>query len=200
MPRTKIDRRIVKTKRAINGALLQLLDTKEPEDITITELTTCADINRKTFYLHYSCIKDVAVELQRKLRAGFADLVDASCVASGAFSPSEFLSLLQEKISANQEFFRAFCLKGTCDYFLRTIGESVIEKLLSVYRTSSVQNSAALRLSVMGMAAGVLQIYLDWTRYPSNLTLEEVTAIASRFAETAAALIVRENEETEDEA
>ena len=194
MPRTKIDRRIVKTKRAINGALLQLLDTKEPEDITITELTTYADINRKTFYLHYTCIKDVAVELQKKLRAGFVELVDEAC-SEGSFSPTAFLSLLREKISANPDYFRAFCLKGTCDYFTRTIGDSAIEKLLSVYRTTDLQNSAALRLSVMGMAAGVLQIYLDWARYPSNLTLDEVTAIASRFAEQASALIVRETRE-----
>ena len=195
MPRTKIDRRIVKTKRAINGALLQLLDTKEPEDITITELTTYADINRKTFYLHYTCIKDVAVELQKKLRTGFAELVDEACVSEGSFSPTAFLSLLREKISANPDFFRAFCLKGTCDYFARTIGDSAIEKLLSVYRTSSVKNSATLRLSVMGMAAGVMQIYLDWARYPSNLTLDEVTAVASRFAEQAASLIVLDTRE-----
>lgn len=198
MPRTKIDRRIVKTKRAINGALLQLLDTKEPEDITITELTTYADINRKTFYLHYTCIKDVAVELQKKLRTGFAELVDEACAPEGDFSPTAFLSLLRDKISANPDFFRAFCLKGTCDYFARTIGDSAIEKLLSVYRTSAVKNSAALRLSVIGMAAGVMQIYLDWARYPSNLTLDEVTGIASRFAEQTAALIVRENQETEE--
>lgn len=198
MPRTKIDRRIVKTKRAINGALLQLLDTKEPEDITITELTTCADINRKTFYLHYTCIKDVAVELQKMLRTGFAELIDEACVSEGIFSPTVFLSLLRDKISANPEFFRTFCLKGTCDYFVRTIGDSVLEKLLSVYRTSSVKNSAALRLSVVGMATGVMQIYLDWVRYPSSLTLDEVTAIASRFAEQTAALIVSEYKEDEE--
>ena len=200
MPRTKIDRRIVKTKRAINGALLQLLDAKEPEDITITELTTCADINRKTFYLHYTCIKDVAVELQKKLRSGFADMVDEACAEGGKFSPTVFLSRLRDKINANPDFFRAFCLKGTCDYFARTIGDSAMEKLLSVYRAPSVKNSAALRLSVMGMAAGVMQIYLDWARYPSNLTLDEVTAIATRFAEETTALIVRMNEEVEEEA
>lgn len=200
MPRTKIDRRIVKTKRAISGALLQLLDTKEPEDITITELTTCADINRKTFYLHYTCIKDVAVELQKKLRAGFADMVDEACVTGGSFSPTAFLTILRDKISANQDLFRAFCLKGTCDYFSRTIGDSAVEKLISVFRTSSVTNSAVLRLSVLGMAAGVTQIYLDWARYPSNLTLDEVTEIAIRFAEENAALIARINEDNEDEA
>lgn len=194
MPRTKLDRRIVKTRRAISGALLQLLDVKEPEDISITELTTYADINRKTFYLHYTCVKDVAVELQKKFRSVFCELVDEACASGQGFSPSAFLSLLQEKIGTNQDFFRALCQKNTCDYFVRTIGESLVEKLLSVYREKSTQSSAVQRLLVKSMAAGVLQIYTDWANYPSGLTLEEVTAIAARFAEGISALILGANE------
>ena len=43
MPRTKIDRRIVKTKRAISLALFQILAEKNVDDITITELTTSVE-------------------------------------------------------------------------------------------------------------------------------------------------------------
>ena len=108
MPRTKIDRRIVKTKRAINVALLQLLDTKEPEEITITELTTCADINRKTFYLHYTCIKDVAAELQRNLRLATLDIIDSSRNADGTFSPAVGFWLSRLRISRNWLCFFLF--------------------------------------------------------------------------------------------
>ena len=172
MPRTKIDRRIVKTKRAINVALLQLLDTKEPEDITITELTTCADINRKTFYLHYTCIKDVAVELQKNLRSETLDMIDSSCTAGGVFSPAALL-----------------CLKGTWEYFTRTVGECVVDRLLGFYRDGNLSGSAALRLAVMGMLAGTAQFYLEWAKYPAGLSLGEVTELASGFAEHASVLL-----------
>ena len=189
MPRTKIDRRIVKTKRAINVALLQLLDTKEPEDITITELTTCADINRKTFYLHYTCIKDVAVELQKNLRSETLDMIDSSCTADGVFSPAALLEKVQERIDANPDFFRALCLKGTWEYFTRTVGECAVDRLLGFYRDGNLSGSAALRLAVMGMLAGTAQFYLEWAKYPAGLSLGEVTELASGFAEHASALL-----------
>ena len=189
MPRTKIDRRIVKTKRAINVALLQLLDTKEPEDITITELTTCADINRKTFYLHYTCIKDVAVELQKNLRSETLDMIDSSCTADGVFSPTALLEKVRDRIEANPDFFRALCLKGTWEYFTRTVGACVVDRLLGFYRDGNLSDSAALRLAVMGMLAGTAQFYLEWAKYPAGLSLAEVTELASGFAEHASALL-----------
>ena len=50
MGEQKQDRRVVKTKRAIRNALVQLLSEKELDQITVKELADRADINRKTFY------------------------------------------------------------------------------------------------------------------------------------------------------
>ena len=42
------DRRVKKTKKAIQDALMTLMDKKNISDITIIELTKEADVNRKT--------------------------------------------------------------------------------------------------------------------------------------------------------
>ncbi|NFW02796.1 TetR/AcrR family transcriptional regulator, partial [Staphylococcus aureus] len=49
----KEDRRIRKTKSSIKQAFTKLLQEKDLEKITIRDITTRADINRGTFYLHY---------------------------------------------------------------------------------------------------------------------------------------------------
>ena len=41
------DRRVKKTKKAIQDALMTLMDKKNISDITIIELTKEADVNRK---------------------------------------------------------------------------------------------------------------------------------------------------------
>ena len=46
----KADRRIIKTKKAIYEALVELMQKKKLNSITVTELAAQADINRKTFY------------------------------------------------------------------------------------------------------------------------------------------------------
>ncbi|MBO4899378.1 MAG: TetR/AcrR family transcriptional regulator [Lachnospiraceae bacterium] len=58
----KTDLRVKKTKRAIYNALVELLKKKNLENITVLELTEAAEINKSTFYLHYSDIFDLYQE------------------------------------------------------------------------------------------------------------------------------------------
>ncbi|MBP1995522.1 TetR/AcrR family transcriptional regulator [Paenibacillus eucommiae] len=51
---TKTDRRIIRTKEAINKAFLELFSEKELEQITINDIAERANVNRGTIYLHYS--------------------------------------------------------------------------------------------------------------------------------------------------
>ncbi|MFC5735533.1 TetR/AcrR family transcriptional regulator [Cytobacillus gottheilii] len=64
---TKQDMRIVKTKNALHHALLDLLDEKLLEDISVTEICRTANINRGTFYLHYAQIEDLFEEYFKEI-------------------------------------------------------------------------------------------------------------------------------------
>lgn len=49
----QIDRRVRRTHRLLQGALLKLIEEKEFADITVEEVVERADVGRTTFYLHY---------------------------------------------------------------------------------------------------------------------------------------------------
>ena len=49
----KEDRRVRRTRKALTLALTELLQQKQINEITVTELTALADMNRGTFYLYY---------------------------------------------------------------------------------------------------------------------------------------------------
>ena len=59
----KTDKRILHTKFFLKNALLDLMKTKPIEKITTTELCAAADINRNTFYSHYSTPEEVLEEI-----------------------------------------------------------------------------------------------------------------------------------------
>jgi AcrR family transcriptional regulator len=61
------DPRMKKTKLQIRKALCELLEEKSLEQITVSELTQRAAINRSTFYLHYANIAEVFVEMETHL-------------------------------------------------------------------------------------------------------------------------------------
>ena len=69
----KTDRRIEKTKQAMRHAFVELLKKKPYNAITISELTREADIDRRTFYLHYECIEDLVSEMQQLARNMIAE-------------------------------------------------------------------------------------------------------------------------------
>src|SRR5690625_3934060 len=50
---TKTDRRVLRTKEAINRSFLELFSEKEFDRITINDISERANVNRGTVYLHY---------------------------------------------------------------------------------------------------------------------------------------------------
>ena len=56
MPKFMPDRRPQKTKRALKNVLVDLLQTRDLQTISIKEITDLADISRGTFYLHFDDI------------------------------------------------------------------------------------------------------------------------------------------------
>ncbi len=59
-----MDLRIQRTKAAIKEAFIELRKSKPIEKITVTELTKLANINKATFYLHYSDIFMLSDEIE----------------------------------------------------------------------------------------------------------------------------------------
>ena len=72
------NRRVRMTKRMIQEAVLELLETTGPDKLTVTDVCQRADVNRSTFYAYYAEIRDVIREIEddllQRLRPGFSRL------------------------------------------------------------------------------------------------------------------------------
>jgi AcrR family transcriptional regulator len=64
---SNIDKRIIRTKKMIKLALSELIEEKGFNNVTITDIATRADINRGTFYLHYSDKYDLLEQLENEV-------------------------------------------------------------------------------------------------------------------------------------
>ncbi|RIW28663.1 TetR/AcrR family transcriptional regulator [Bacillus salacetis] len=58
-----IDRRVVKSKRAMKDALISLMETKDFKTISVSDIVRSADLNRGTFYKHYQYKEDILKEI-----------------------------------------------------------------------------------------------------------------------------------------
>lgn len=71
-----LDRRARKTRAALYEALIILLREKPLRDISVTELTKAADVNRSTFYTHFEDIFDLYEKLRGDFRACLQELAE----------------------------------------------------------------------------------------------------------------------------
>lgn len=108
------DRRIKKSKQAIKEAFITLLQNKELDKITIKDITTLADINRGTFYLHYvdkydllsSMEDDYIKSLSEKLNFDYLlKQYDSTEAFAKAFS-SNILKNIMSYIEKNIDFYK----------------------------------------------------------------------------------------------
>ena len=56
------DARIVRTRRALESALLELAEERDFSEITASEIARRAGVNRNTLYLHYHDKDDLLVQ------------------------------------------------------------------------------------------------------------------------------------------
>ncbi len=72
----KEDRRVRKTKALLCQELIRLMEERDIKDISVKELSDLADINRGTFYLHYTDIHDMLKKLEEELFVEFNQILD----------------------------------------------------------------------------------------------------------------------------
>ncbi len=63
----RVDRRVKRTRDMLRKGLAHLLEEKNIQEITVSELVDYVDINRSTFYLHYKDIYDLLEHIEREI-------------------------------------------------------------------------------------------------------------------------------------
>jgi len=76
MDTQQTDRRVRRTKALLLKGLMSLMETKDLKDISVKELSDLVDINRSTFYLHYSDIYDMLGQIENELFVEFNEILD----------------------------------------------------------------------------------------------------------------------------
>ena len=72
----KVDRRVRKTKAQLRAGLARLMQKKSIKEITVKELVDEVDLNRSTFYLHYSDIYQMLESIENELMDEIAQAIE----------------------------------------------------------------------------------------------------------------------------
>ncbi|HAS20881.1 MAG TPA: hypothetical protein DCR16_04015, partial [Lachnospiraceae bacterium] len=179
MYRTSSDRRFYKIKKDIRGAFMTLVLQKDHySDISITEVAELADINRKTFYLHYDSIDDILTEYADDLSADFMNYL----YGQETLSVESLFDWIGQH-AEEKEFFRKMAAEDRIMPFTDKCRHVLRDYLQAHMIAEEGQTARSQKLVASYTAAGLAQILVEYASGETDLDRETLIRETRRVME-----------------
>ena len=106
---TKNNRRRRASIERIEKAFIELLQTKELNEITVSQICKNSGLNRSTFYANYADVYELAEKIKENLEEEVKQLYEEE--RANEFNSNDYLKLFRH-IQSNQLFYRTYFKLG----------------------------------------------------------------------------------------
>lgn len=141
----RTDRRVRKTKAALRHGLAVLTKKKSIKEITVKELVEEVDINRSTFYLHYTDIYSMVAELESELLEEFKNAIDLYPPTNSEEEMCRFFEHIYNILNDNREICVALVSENGDISFIRQVETFVSERIKKIFESGMVKNLYDIR-------------------------------------------------------
>lgn len=172
----RVDKRVLKTKRAIFTAFAELLSEKDLSHITITDIANKADINRKTFYNYYTNIYEVMEEIENLTVSTFEKRLDEIEFEDMSSFINQLFIQFTETINSDLEFF---------SHLFKTNNRSIlivkIVDALKEYIMKRIEEKQEIDVDTFNMIAdfcvpGIISVYMSWFVSNQSISIETLSS------------------------
>ena len=168
------DLRVRRTLTAVRKAFNDLVLTRNYNEISITDLTEKAGINRKTFYLHYSSLDDLVAEVEEEMSKEILDNIgeyarklDLEGCNTYFYKYLESCSKVEKKLMCDEHY--AFFYNEVVDTVLKS---DEFSKFFSMTKYPSI---------VRSYTKAITAIYKDWLLAGRDTDFSVLTETASKL-------------------
>lgn len=177
MPKAEY-RSSLRSKKLITDALVDLLDEKTLDKITITDIVKKANINRGTFYAHYTSVSDVVTGI---FESTF-EIIKAS-IHHMQDDTDWDMNIMLKKLQMVMEKDIAFYQK----IFSSDINMKVYEEIVTVLMSYVFEHEEDISnishedfiFYTSFYSGGIIKLYRDWFSGTLPMTFDELTERAT---------------------
>lgn len=175
----RANQRITLTKRLLQEALLRLIDKKPLDKITVKELCEESDINRTTFYRHYSIPRDVLIEMEVE----FSNQLYASFHSTDIKDISNYIEKLLTYLYEHSELLKIFIENNSDDDLMRLINDMFENfiKIKSKFTDISKVEDENLKLIATYIVGGGYFMLRRWLMEDIQKTPKEISDLILAF-------------------
>lgn len=185
----KIDRRIIKTQRAIREAFQKLLIEKGIDKITVSALAREADIDRKTFYLHFRSIDELIQQEADTLVKRVAGALTTTVHDDDPvfLNMRRVLVELANVVGENETLYQHVISSLSMDQMVNTLFSPVRRAVLESDKGSRLAGDPGLDYILRFYIAGTLSVFIEWfmnDRKKPIASIVDIVEQATRANET----------------
>lgn len=168
----KEDRRIRKTKKMLRESLFSLLEKKNINSITVTELTKLADINRSTFYLYYNDVLDMMEKIQNEIYQVFYETVASAYNANNEIEKTvgyiqKFLDFCKDNVTVCKFITRNDCNNKLFNRILKSV-QHIVPDSEAYFDSSYDPRYYLTTFALSGMMHVIIKWLNDGMKIPSE--------------------------------
>jgi AcrR family transcriptional regulator len=171
------DRRVIRTRRLLRQALLNLIEQKEYGKISIRDVTDEADIGYATFFRHYDGVDDLMLEIFTGIIEQLESLPEKH--AQDYFEQEG--TLLFRHISDNQTLYRAILSSHAFTHKLRSrVSEMMLEHIKG-HSDHVLRSEIPLEAAAVHMVSSLVGLIEWWLEREMQPSVEKMASIYERL-------------------
>ena len=146
------------TKRMLKEALIDLMNEKTLEKVTVTEICKAADVNRSTFYAYYEDISALMTEIENEV----LEHITVYAENFDDYSDKKILEVFEEffnYVKENAKVFRVLFLR----YDNRNFHHRMLDNIMEKYKISIECNGELpAKYTYVYSVSGVIGLMGEW--------------------------------------
>ncbi len=188
-----MDRRVIKTKRAIKKAFFALLAEKDLNDISVTDISRIAEINRKTFYNYYTGVFQLVDELENEILSKLDATLKEIDIIESIKEPQKLFALFDETIGLNDPFLRTMLEADKVSGFFSKFENEIICLIRDEVSRQAHTDPVATEYIIHFILAGEISVYKAWLKSDRSFPSDKLSEMIHEMALDGIRSLVRKN-------
>jgi AcrR family transcriptional regulator len=177
----KVDRRVKYTKMFLKESLVELMREHPISKISVKILCEAADINRSTFYAHYTDQYDLLKQLELEVIAELEKHITKEAFSKRTVQTVLSMNLILDYISENADIFKILLSENGNSTFQKEIMILAQEKIVSdILNNPGIDERTAGYLQCFAVT-GALSMVQKWLHDGMVEPTEKMSELASKI-------------------
>ncbi len=158
-------RSALRSIKLIKEAYIALMQEKQPDKISVSDIVKKADLNRGTFYAHYNKPSDIKDEIGDEIIEQINKILGGFSFNDFFVNPHPFLEKIEKVLSENLQYYRQIMCYTISIDFIHKIKQSLLEKIKSDASVPDhIRQSPQFIVAMEFLSGGLISLYTSYVQ------------------------------------